>query len=73
VDNGFRQIDGGDRGGDPPEPPFDRTLLAFRWSRPRPANDNRRPLALRLWRHAVIVLLAAGLLGLAWAALALTA
>jgi hypothetical protein len=73
VDNGFRQIDGGDRGGDPPAPPSDRALLTFRWSRPRPANDNRAPLALRLWRQVFIALLVASLLGLAWTVLALFA
>jgi hypothetical protein len=72
VDNGFHQIDGGDRGGQPPEPPFDRALLSFRWSRPRPANDNAPPLALRLRRRLFIGLIVAGLLALAWSALALT-
>jgi len=70
VDNGFRQIDGGARGGEPPAPPFDRALLSFRWRRQRPANDNAAPLRVRLLRPVAILALVASLLGLAWAALA---
>jgi len=70
VDNGFRKLDGGDRGGEPPAPPLGRALLTYRWSRPRPVNDNTRPLGLRLRRRVVMAAIAAALLGLAWAALA---
>jgi hypothetical protein len=61
VDNGFHQIDGGDRG-DPPEPPLSRALLSYRGQRQRPANDNALPLGLAFAAFVI-------LLGLAWAAL----
>ena len=69
MDNGFRKIDGGDRGGEPPAPPFARALPSFRMQRPRPANDNAAPLALRLKRRALLVVAGAALLALAWATL----
>ena len=69
MDSGFRKIDGGDRGGEPPAPPFARALLAFRMQRLRPANDNAAPLGLRLKRRALFVVAGAALLALAWATL----
>ena len=69
MDNGFRKIDGGDRGGEPPAPPFARALPAFRTQRLRPANDNATPLGLRLRRRALLLVAGATLLALAWATL----
>jgi hypothetical protein len=69
VDNGFRKIDGGDRGGEPPAPPFARALPAFRTQRLRPANDNAAPLGLRLRRHALFAAASLILIALAWATL----
>jgi hypothetical protein len=69
VDNGFRKIDGGDRGGEPPAPPFARALPAFRNQRQRPANDNAHPSASRLRRHALFAVAGLILIALAWVAL----
>jgi len=69
VDNGFRKIDGGDRGGEPPTPPFARALPSFRMQRPRSANDNVRPLASRLRRHALFAAAILILIALAWTTL----
>jgi hypothetical protein len=69
VANGFRQIDGGDRGGEPPAPPFDRARVGYRRSRSRVANDNALSRTHRLWRGVLGLGFAASLLLLAWAAL----
>ena len=69
MDNGFHQIDGGDRG-ELPEPPLSRALLSYRGQRQRPANDNALPLGTRLRRRILAFAFLVVLLGLAWAALA---
>jgi len=69
VANGFRQIDGGDRGGEPPAPPFGRARIGFRRSRPRAANDNAASRTRRLMQSALGLGFAASLVFLAWATL----
>jgi len=69
VDNGFRKIDGGDRGGEPPASPSAQAPLAYRQQRLRAANDNARPLGPRLRRHALFVAVGLILIALAWVSL----